>query len=60
MLLSTSNFLKTTKLQEALGQVEVAVFEKFTAAYLQQIAQEILLYLCYMKNALIFMLIRSA
>ena len=34
------NFSKTTKLHEPVGRVKFGVFEKFTSAYLFQIAQE--------------------
>ena len=34
------NFSKTNKLHEPVGRVQFVVFEKFTSAYLFQIAQE--------------------
>lgn len=46
------NFLRTTKLDEAVGQVQFAVLEKLTSAYLHQIALEsmLLLVLVYEKR----------
>ena len=43
MLISKSGFLKDNKLHKPVGRVQFVVFEKFTSAYLQQIAREFML-----------------
>ena len=43
MLISKSEFLKDNNLHKPVGQVQFVVFEKFTSAYLQQIAREFML-----------------
>ena len=43
MLISKSEFLKDNNLHKPVGRVQFVVFEKFTSAYLQQIAREFVL-----------------
>ena len=43
MLISKSEFLKDNNLHKPVGRVQFVVFEKFTSAYLQQIAREFML-----------------
>ena len=43
MLISKSEFLKGNNLHKPVGRVQFVVFEKFTSAYLQQIAREFML-----------------
>ena len=52
MLISKSEFLKDNNLHKPVGRVQFVVFEKFTSAYLQQIAREFMCYLLiiYMKT----------
>ena len=43
MLISKSEFLKDNNLHKPVGRVQFVVFEKYTSAYLQQIAREFML-----------------
>ena len=43
MLISQSEFLKDNNMHKPVGRVQFVVFEKFTSAYLQQIAREFML-----------------
>ena len=42
MLISKSKFYEDNKIAEPVGLVQFVVFEKFTSAYLHQIALEIM------------------